>query len=92
MAPSTILGTEVNRRRKVKTDKRDAIAIAESLKNNQYKAVYVPDEEDEAVRDFIRMRTDHKQALKRIKRRSVPSATGMDITIRKAEITGRRNI
>ena len=67
MAPSTIVGTEVNRRRKVKTDKRDAIAIAESLKNNQYKAVYVPDEEDEAVRDFIRMRTDHKQALKRIK-------------------------
>ena len=61
LAPTSIPGTEQNRKRKKKTDKRDAEAIAKALINSDYSEVYMPDEEDEAVRDYIRMREDHKQ-------------------------------
>lgn len=67
LAPSSIPGTELNRRRRKKTDKRDAEAIAKCLINQDYSEVYTPDEEDEAVRDYIRMREDHKKQLKVIK-------------------------
>lgn len=53
--------------KKVKTDKRDARAIAQNLAYGTYSAVFVPTEEDLAVRDYIRMRNDHKAAVKRIK-------------------------
>ena len=52
---------------KKKNDYRDAITIAKCLASSAYKAVYIPDEKDEDVRDFIRMRDDHKTALKQIK-------------------------
>ena len=52
---------------KKKTDKRDAQAIARALKNHEYSEVYMPDEEDEAVRDYIRMMQDHKKQLRVIK-------------------------
>ena len=64
MAPSTISGTEMNRKRRKKTDKRDAIAIAKSLMTHQYSEVHMPDEDDEAVRDYIRMREDLKHQSK----------------------------
>ena len=32
-----------------------------------YHAVYVPTEDDESVKEYIRMRDDHKIALKKIK-------------------------
>lgn len=64
MAPSTITGTEMNRKRRKKTDKRDAVAIAKSLMTHGYSEVHMPDEEDEAVRDYIRMREDLKHQLK----------------------------
>ena len=67
LAPASITGTEINRRRRKKTDKRDAEAIAGSLKNHEYSEVYTPDEEDEAVRDYIRMEQAHKKQLKVIK-------------------------
>ena len=67
LAPASITGTEINRRRRKKTDKRDAEAIARSLKNHEYSEVYTPDEEDESVRDFIRMQQDHKKQLRVIK-------------------------
>ena len=53
--------------KKVKTDKRDARTIAQNLAYGTYSAVFVPTEEDLAVRDYIRMRNDHKAAVKRIK-------------------------
>ena len=53
--------------KKVKTDKRDARTIAQNLAYGTYSAVFVPGEEDLAVRDYIRMRNDHKAAVKRIK-------------------------
>lgn len=67
LAPTSIPGTQLNRKRKKKTDKRDAIAIANCLINHDYSEVYTPDVDDEAVRDYIRMREDHKKQLKVIK-------------------------
>ena len=67
LAPTSIPGTEQNRKRRKKTDKRDAEAIAKALHNGDYSEVYMPDEEDEAVRDYIRMREDHRKQLKVIK-------------------------
>lgn len=67
MAPSTISGTELNRKRRRKTDKRDAAAIARALLTHSYSEVHMPDEEDEAVRDYIRMREDVKLEQKRVK-------------------------
>lgn len=55
------------RKNKKKTDKRDAKAIAKCLAYDDLSEVYTPDEEDEAVRDYIRMREDHKKSLKAIK-------------------------
>jgi transposase len=51
----------------IKTDKRDAGNIAKCLAFRTYSEVFVPTAEDEAVKDFIRMRDDQKKALKVIK-------------------------
>ena len=67
MAPSTIPGTELNRKRSKKNDKRDAKAIAKALLTHDYSEVHMPDEEDEAVRDYIRFRQDIKLEQKRAK-------------------------
>ena len=67
MAPSTIPGTAINRRRKTKNDIRDAEAIAKALRNDDYSSVATPDEEDEAIREFIRAREDVRMELKRCK-------------------------
>ena len=65
LAPTTmgaVLGV-----RKVKTDKRDAMLIAKCLAFHTYHPVHIPTPEEEQVKEFIRMRDDHKLALKRIK-------------------------
>ena len=67
MAPSTIPGTELNRKRSKKNDKRDAKAISKALLTHDYSEVHMPDEEDEAVRDYIRFRQDIKLEQKRVK-------------------------
>ena len=64
LAPTTMLAPQGKR---IKTDKRDALMIAQCLAHGGYKAVYIPDEEDDAVKEYIRMRDDHKIALKKIK-------------------------
>ena len=63
MAPSTmaVQGS------KPKTDRRDAVMIAQNLANGTYSGVYVVDEEDNGVKDFIRMRDDTKVRCKAIK-------------------------
>ena len=55
--------------KEIKTDKRDAEKIARCLAYHTYKEVYVPDDEDILVKDYLRMRDDHKTDLKRIKHR-----------------------
>ncbi len=56
--------TNTNR---VKTDRKDAGNIARCLAFGTYSAVYVPTEEDNAVKEYVRMRDDHKLSLKKIK-------------------------
>ena len=65
LAPSTM--PEPKGKKKIKTDNRDAGDIATSLAYRTYKPVHVPTEQDEQVKEFLRMRDDHKQALKKIK-------------------------
>jgi transposase len=64
LAPTTMAITNNNR---IKTDKRDAGNIARCLAFHTYNAVFVPTAEDEAVKEYIRMRDDQKKALKIIK-------------------------
>ena len=65
VAPSSL--PTHNGKKKIKTDKRDARKIAKCLAHHDYSAVHVPTAEDEEIKEFIRMRNDHKQALKKIK-------------------------
>jgi transposase len=64
LAPSTM---PMTKRRSIKTDKRDAISIAKCMAYNTYSPVYVPIEEDNAVKEYIRMRDDVKVTHKSIK-------------------------
>lgn len=41
--------------------------IAQCLSYGGYHAVYIPTEEDDSVKEYLRMRDDHKVALKKIK-------------------------
>ena len=63
MAPTTILRDS----KRIKTDSRDSENLARCLAYGGYRAVYIPSAQDEAVRDYLRMRDDHKLMLKRIK-------------------------
>ena len=51
----------------VKTDKRDAANIARCLAFHTYSEVYVPDNDDNDVKEYIRMRDDQKLYLKKVK-------------------------
>lgn len=64
LAPTTML-TEQGVR--IKTDKRDARLIAKCLCYGGYHPVYIPTGEDDAVKEYLRMRDDHKLALKKLK-------------------------
>lgn len=54
-------------RKTVKTDKRDVLMIAQCLSYGGYRAVHVPADKDVSVKEYLRMRDDHKAALKKIK-------------------------
>ena len=64
LAPTTMA---VSNNKHIKTDKRDAAAIAKCLAFNTYSPVHIPTAQDESVKEYIRMRADHKKALKIIK-------------------------
>jgi transposase len=53
--------------KRIKTDKRDAELIAKCLAQHNYSPVHIPTAEDEQTKEFLRMRDDHKLALKKIK-------------------------
>ena len=72
LAPSTIPITPGNR---VKTDRRDAVRIAKCLAYNTYSPVHVPTEQDDAIKEYIRMRDDVAQDLKRIKQQTLDYCT-----------------
>ena len=64
LAPTTMA---ITNNRRVKTDKRDAANIARCLALKTYSEVYVQSEEDNAIKDFIRMRDDQVKMLKSTK-------------------------
>lgn len=63
LAPTTIPTTSVE----IKTDKRDARKIAKCLAYGTYSPVYVPSDQDNAIKEFIRMRDDTQSMLKQTK-------------------------
>jgi transposase len=54
---------------RVKTDKRDAERLAQLFRAGELTSVYVPTEEDEALRDLVRAREDAKEDELRAKHR-----------------------
>jgi transposase len=66
IAPSLIPTKSGDR---IKTDKRDAMKLAKSLRSNDLVAVNIPDSVDEAIRDLCRARTDAVDDLRRAKSR-----------------------
>jgi transposase len=64
LAPTTM---PAPRGPRIKTDIRDAFEIARCLINGNYNHVYVLDDVDNDVKEYVRMRDDHKIAFKRIK-------------------------
>lgn len=66
VAPSLIPKQPGNR---VKTDRRDALRLAELFRAGELTPVWVPGEEDEALRDLVRAREDAKEDLLRAKHR-----------------------
>ena len=64
LAPTTMLTTQGQR---VKTDKRDARLIAQCLCYGGYHPVYIPTGEDDAVKEYLRMRDDIKRSVKKLK-------------------------
>ena len=72
LAPSTM---PVTPGKKIKTDRMDARRISKCLAYHTYSAVYVPTAEDDAVKEYIRMRDDENNALKRIKQQTIALCT-----------------
>ena len=65
LAPSTMCDTKTNRQ--IKTDPRDARNIANCLAYGLYSAVHVPTGQDDAVKEYMRMRDSAAAELKAIK-------------------------
>lgn len=65
LAPSTMHRSAKNK--VVKNDKRDARMIATNLSNKSYKSVYVPNDHDIEVKEYIRMMNDFKDEAKKVK-------------------------
>ncbi|MBU5445205.1 IS110 family transposase [Paenibacillus sp. MSJ-34] len=54
---------------RVKTDRRDALRLAQLFRAGELTSVYVPSPEDEALRDLVRAREDAKEDMNRHKQR-----------------------
>lgn len=73
LAPTTMRTLKGGK--KIKNDYRDAKEIADCLCDGGYSAVYVPSVEDNAIKEYIRMRDDVKQNLKSIKQQIIALCT-----------------
>ena len=65
MAPTTIRTAQTDRIRK--TDRCDAKSLAQALAYHAFSSVHIPDDQDEAMRSYIRMREDHQDMVKKTK-------------------------
>ena len=52
---------------RIKNDRRDALTLARLHRSGELTSVYVPEPEDEALRDLVRAREDAQQALRKNK-------------------------
>ena len=66
LAPTTMMTQQGKR---IKTDKRDALMIAQCLAYGGYHAVHIPTDKDDDIKAYLRMRDDHKSDLKKTKQR-----------------------
>lgn len=73
LAPTTMRTLKGGK--KIKNDYRDAKEIADCLCDGGFSAVYVPSVEDNAIKEYIRMRDDVKQNLKSIKQQIIALCT-----------------
>ncbi|WP_426451524.1 IS110 family transposase [Paenibacillus sp. S-38] len=64
VAPKALDGNK-----RIKTDKRDAIRLAQLYRARELTEIYVPTPEDEALRDLVRAREDAVQDMNRHKQR-----------------------
>ena len=69
LAPTTML--EQRSKKRIQTDRRDAEIIAKCLAQHNYSPVHIPTAQDEETKEFLRMRDDHKLALKKIKQQII---------------------
>ena len=63
LAPTTMPSSA----KEIKTDKRDALKIAKCLAYGTYSPVYVPTDQDNAIKEYIRMRDDAQAMVKQTK-------------------------
>ena len=54
---------------RVKTDRRDAVKLASLFRSGELTSVWVPDEEQEAIRDLTRAREEMKRVELQLKQR-----------------------
>ena len=67
LAPSTMSVEGGKGKKRIKTDKRDAENIAKCLAHRLYSPVHIPTDEELEIKEYVRMRDDHKHQLKSIK-------------------------
>ena len=58
---------------KVKTDRRDAMMLAQTLRAGQLTEVWVPDQAHEAMRDFVRLRSQAMRDLRKTRQHLLSS-------------------
>lgn len=76
IAPS-LIPTQPGQR--IKTDRRDAIRLAQLFRAGELTSIYVPTEDDEALRDLVRAREDAKEDELRAKHRLTKFLLRLDI-------------
>ena len=54
---------------RIKTDRRDACNLARLYRSGELTAIYVPQEDDEAMRDLVRAREDAINAYRKARQR-----------------------
>lgn len=75
LAPSTMGAMEGQKNKQRKNDRRDARNISKCLAFHTYSPVYVPTEMDDAVKEYLRMRDDIKDDLKKTKQQIIAFCT-----------------
>ena len=66
---SVVAPTTLTRNTRIKTDKRDAIRLAQLWRARELTPIYVPSSEDEALRDLVRAREDAVEDQNRSRQR-----------------------